>query len=105
MVNEQEPKGYQFHSHEFEILGERFTIVCDSYGLEPRHSALIDAVLTEFSGRPAEIVGKLNALVEKIGDDPQKKDIAAALVEISHAYIERHPISPMGRFARRSGFN
>ena len=102
-MSEQEPIEYK--SKEFEILGERFTGVCDSYGLEPRHSALIDAVLTEFSGRPAEIVGKLNALVEKIGDDPQKEDIAAALVEISHAYIERHPISPMGRFARRSGSN
>lgn len=105
MGNEQEPREYQFHSREFEILGDRFTSVCDSYGLEPKHKQLIDSVLSEFSGRPAEIVQKLQALAEAIGDDPQKEDIAAAFVEISHDYVERHPISPMGRFARHSDLN
>lgn len=105
MTNEQEPKEYQFRSSEYQILGERFLRICDSYGLEPRHSELIDGILSEFSGRPAGIVGKLNALTERFGDDPQKEDIAAALVEISHAYIERRPISPMGGYARRSDLN
>ncbi len=99
---EQKP---QYKSKEFEILGERFTRICDSYGLEPRHVELVDAVLSEFSGRPAEIFPKLQLLSEKVGDDPQKEDIAAAFVEISHQYVERHPSSPLGRFARRSGLN
>lgn len=105
MINEQEPKEYQLCSSEFQILGERFLRICDNYGLGLRHSQLIDSVLTGFSGRPAEIFEKLQVLAEGIEDDPQKEDIAAAFVEISHQYIERHPISPMGRYARKSGLN
>lgn len=99
------PEQQEFKSKEFQILGERFLRVCDSYGLEPRHQQLIDSVLSDFEGRPAEIFEKLKALAERIGDDPQKEDIVAAFVEISHDYVERHPISPMGRFARRSDLN
>lgn len=99
------PEQQEFKSREFEILGDRFTKVCDSYGLGPRHKQLIDSVLSEFSGRAAEIFEKLQALAPRINDDPQKEDIAAAFVEISHDYVERHPISPMGKFARRSGLN
>jgi hypothetical protein len=102
-MTEQEP--IQYKSKEFEILGDRFMSVCDSYGLEPNHKQLIDSVLSEFQGRPAEIFEKLKALGPRIEDDPQKEDIAAAFVEISHEYVERHPVSPMGRFARKSGLN
>jgi|SRR3990167_4607945 len=105
MVNEQEPKGYQFRSSEFQVLKERFLKVCDSYGLETGDSELIDSTLAGFSGRIGEIFEKIGAVSEKIGDNPRKEDILAALVEISHAYMERNPISPMGRFARRSGLN
>jgi len=86
-------------------LGERFRQVCDGYGLETGDSELIDSTLVEFSGSIGEIFEKIRALSEKIGDNPRMEDILAALVEISHAYVERSPISPMGRFARRSGLN
>lgn len=99
------PEQHEFKPKEFQILGERVLRVCDSYGLEPRHQQLIDSVLSDFGGRPAEIFEKLKALAERIMDDPQKEDIAAAFVEISHDYVERHPLSPLGRFQRRSGFN
>lgn len=102
-MTEHEPTEYK--SKEFEILGDRFTSVCNSYGLESKQKQLIDSVLSEFSGRPAEIFEKLRALAPKIEDDPKKEDIASAFVQISHDYVERHPISPMGRFARRSGLN
>lgn len=105
MVNEQEPKDYQFRSSEFQVLKERFLKVCDSYELETGDSELIDSTLVEFSGSIGEIIEKIRVLSEKTGDNPRKEDILAALVEISHAYMERNPISPMGRFARRSGFN
>lgn len=105
MVSEEEPKGYQFHSQEFQILGERFTRVCDSYGLEDGDSALIDSTLAGFSGKIAEIFGKIQALAPQVEDNPRKEDIMSAMVEISHAYMERNPFSPMGRFSRRSGLN
>ncbi len=101
-MSEQEPR---YKSQEFGILGDSFTRVCDSYGLEPDQIDIIDSVLTEFSGRPAEIVEKLRVLSERVEDDSQMEDIASAMVEISHKYIERHPLSPLGKFARRSGLN
>jgi len=104
-MSEQEPKDYQLRSSESQVLGERFRHVCDSYGLETGDSELIDSTLVEFSGSIGEIFEKIRALSEKIGDNPRKEDILAALVEISHAYMERNPISPMGRFARRSSLN
>lgn len=101
-MSEQEPK---YNSREFDTLGKRFTRICDSYGLEPEHVKLIDDVLSGFEGRLADIGPKLQALTERIADNPQSEDIAAAFVEISHQYVERHPISPMGRFARKAGLN
>src|SRR3990167_7272747 len=104
-MSEQEPADFQFRSSESQVLGERFHHVCNSYGLETADSELIDSTLVEFSGSIGEIFEKIRALSEKIGDNPSMEDILAALVEISHAYVERNPISPMGRFARRSGLN
>lgn len=101
----KEKDNCQFHSSESQILGKQFREICDSYGLKDKEARLIDSTLVQFSGEAGKPFEKMKVLAEQIADDQRKEDILAAMIEISHVYIEKHPMSPMGKFARKSHTN
>jgi hypothetical protein len=94
-----------YSSSEFQFFGKKAIEICQEYDLDENGIKIVDEVLIEWSRLIFKQEEKMKVMIEKIKDYPNRSGIIQGVMGIILLWLEEHPRSPVGKFARKTKDN